>query len=221
MFAKDLITDVVPFIKLNETGKHALKIMDIFRVSHLPLVEDRIFKGIISETDIFDVNNIDIPFKDYDINIKKSYVYDVDHVYKAIEIASQDKLSIIPVLDKKEYYLGLITLPDIMDKLAELFSLNQPGSILYIEIKTNDYSLSEIAQIVEGNNLKIVSLYLANTSNPHYIGIILRLNHTDIHDLLATFERYQYKVTTFQSEENRLHEFYEERMDSFMRFINV
>ena len=56
MVAVDLISQNIPPLKTSDTGQTALNLMEIFRISHLPIVNNQYFLGLISDNDIYDMN---------------------------------------------------------------------------------------------------------------------------------------------------------------------
>lgn len=221
MLAKDLMSEVVFPLRTSDTGMQALNLMDVYRISHLPIVNDKEFLGLISDNDVIDLNDPEAPVGNHELSLQKAFVYHNQHLYDVIEVISRLKLSLVPVLDDEKNYLGLITLVDLMQRVADLFSLKQPGAILAIEVNNQDYTLSEIAQIVEGNDTKIISLYIDSSSEDiDRLSLYLKLNRTDIGSVLQTFERYDYNVRAFYTDEEEAEELLDERYESFMRFLN-
>ncbi|HCX98923.1 MAG TPA: hypothetical protein DG754_02175, partial [Bacteroidales bacterium] len=150
MVAKEMISDVIPSLKTSDTGISALNWMDIFKVTHLPIVNDKEFLGLVSETDIYDLNMPEEPLGNHQLSLVRPYVTEEQHVLELIELASRLKLSLIPVLDHNKNYLGVVTITDLLHYFAEITALTNPGSIIVLELNHNDYSLSQVAQIVEG-----------------------------------------------------------------------
>src|SRR3989339_175835 len=112
MLAKDLISDTIPALKTSDTGLTALNLMELFRVSHLPIVNHAEFLGIISDADIYDMNMAEEPIGNHRLSLLSPYVVSTQHIFEVIEIISRLKLSVVPVLDEKKNYIGLITLMD-------------------------------------------------------------------------------------------------------------
>jgi CBS domain-containing protein len=222
MIANKLISDVVPALKTSDTGLQALNIMDIFRISHLPIVNNYEFLGLISDTDIFDLNEPEQPIGNHELSLSKPYVYEDDHIYKILELFGNDKLTVIPVLDRSNTYLGLIILQDIVQSITELFALNQPGGIIVLEINVNNYSLSEISQIVESNNAKIISMNMLPIKGTSNIYITLKTNLEDVTPIMETFDRYNYNLKVYYSTSNiDLDELYNTRYDSLIKYLNI
>ena len=196
MLAKNLMSDVVPALKTSDTGHQALSWMDIFRISHLPIVNEREFLGLISDKDIYDLNTVEEPIGNHSLSLFSPYIFTDQHIYEVIELASRLKLSVIPVLDRESNYQGLITIGDLVEHFADLSALKHPGGILVLEVNQNDYSLTEISQIVESNDAKILSLYLSSSESTTLMDITLKINRTDLSSVIRTFERYEYNKKT-------------------------
>jgi acetoin utilization protein AcuB len=220
MLAKELLSETVPCLRTSDTASKALQWMEIFRISHLPIVNDKILLGVISDTDIYDMNVVDEPIGNHVLSLIKPYVIEDQHIYEVIEIISELKLSIVPVLNDKKEYLGLIVLQDVLQQFANLSALNNPGGIIILELNDRDYSLSQIANIVEGNDAKILSLYISS-ENDNKLDLTIKLNRTDLTDVISTFERFNYKIKASFMEDKEMESLYKERFESFLRYLNT
>ena len=209
MNAKNLISDVVPALKTSDTGGHALNWMEIFRISHLPIVNNKEFLGLISDTDIYDLNMPDEPIGNHKLSLFSPFVTEEQHIYEVIELVAQHKLTVIPVLNNKKEYLGLITLHDLLQGFAKLTAVDKHGAIIILELNVNDYSLSEISQIVESENCKILSLYVSDSENSMKINVTIKLNTNDASRILQSFYRYNYIVQASYMEDNDLNNLYQ------------
>lgn len=221
MVAKDLISDVIPSLKTSDAGQTALNWMEIFRISHLPIVNNQDFLGLISDTDIYDMNQPEEPVGNHELTLLKPYVFDDQHIFEVIGLAARLKLTIVPVLDHNNHYRGVITINDLVRYLAGLSSMDQPGGLIVLELTERDYSLSQIAQIVESNNMRIMSLYLTSPSDSTKLEVTLKVNSNDLASVVRTFERYNYDVKTWIASDDSMDRFYTERFDHFMKYLNM
>ncbi len=221
MLAKDLMSDLVPALKTSDTGSQALSWMDIFRISHLPIVNNRDFLGLISDKDIYNMNQSDEAIGNHNLSLFSPYVFEDQHIYEVIEIASRLKLTVIPVLGRNNHYLGMITLTDLVEVFADLSALKHPGGILVLEVNQNDYSLTEISQIVEGNDAKILSLYISTSIDTTRMTVTLKINRNDLSSVMRTFERYEYNIVASYLKDDEEEKLFEERYDLFMRYLNT
>ncbi len=221
MLAKDLVSDVIPALRTSDTGARALSWMEIFRISHLPIVNNQDFLGLISDTDIYDLGMTDEPIGNHRLSLFSPFVYGHQHIFEVIEIASRLKLTVIPVLDEKKNYTGLIGQSDLLSHFATLTAVHEPGGIIVLEMNHNDYSLSQIAQIAESNNARILSLYIRNQEESTMIEVSIKINRTDLATVIRTFDRYDYNVKASYMDDENLDTFYRNRYEQFMRYLNV
>jgi acetoin utilization protein AcuB len=221
MLAKDLISDVVPILLTSDTGMKALTWMEIFRISHLPIVNNNELLGLISDTDIYDQNEAEEAIGAHPLSLIRPYVYGNQHIYEVIALVSKLNLSIIPVLNEQNHYLGCITLQDLVSYFGHLAVSNEPGAIIILELNIHDYVLTEIAQIVEGNDSKILSLYVSTFKNSTKLDLTLKLNTGNLSSIIQTFERYNYNIKASFMEDEVLEHFYNERFESFLNYLDV
>jgi len=221
MVAKDLISEVIPSLKTSDLGQTALNWMEIFKISHLPIVNNQEFLGLISDADIYDMNQPNEPIGNHELTLYKPFVTTEQHIFEVIGMASRLKLSVVPVLDAKNNYKGVITSNDLIRHIAGISSMDQPGAIIVLEVIDRDYSLSQIAQIVESNNVKILSMYITSSPASTLLEVTLKVNTSDLVSVIRTFERYNYEVKTWVTENDSMDRFYSERIDLLMKYLNI
>lgn len=221
MLARELISDVVTALKTSDSGTKALSWMEVFRIKHLPIVNHREFLGLISDADIYDMNDPDEPIGAHELSLEKPYVNENQHIYEVIELLARLHLTLVPVLNREKQYLGVITQEELTRKFAHLSAMQQPGGIVELEMNQIDYSLSEISQIVESNNGRILSLYVASSQDNLKIRVTMKINLTDLTSILETFNRYNYTVVSSHLNTEDLDQFYQERFDGFLKYLNI
>jgi len=221
MVSKDLISEAIPSLKTSDLGQTALNWMEIFKISHLPIVNNQDFLGLISDTDIYDMNHPEEPIGNHTLTLFKPYVDSEQHIFEVIGLASRLKLTVVPVLDNKNHYKGVITTNDLIRHIAGLSSLDQPGGIIVLELSERDYSLSQIAQIIEGNNVKVLSMYITSPPESTKLEVTIKVNTRDMTSVIRTFERYNYDVKTWISDNDSADNFYSERFDHLMKYLNT
>lgn len=221
MVAKDLISEVIPSLKTSDLGQTALNWMEIFRISHLPIVNNQEFLGLISDADIYDMNQPDEPIGNHALTLLKPFVTGEQHMFEVIGLAARLKLTVVPVLDSNQFYKGVITTNDLIRHIAAMSSMDQPGAIIVLEIIERDYTLSQIAQIVESNNIKVLSMYVTSPPDSIKLEVTLKLNSNDLSSVIRTFERYNYEVRTWVASSDSIDQFYQERFDLLMKYLNI
>lgn len=220
MIAKQLIIDGIMPLKTSDTGKTALSWMEDYKISHLPIVNDQKFLGLISELDIYNLNNFDEPLGNHKLSLNQPYVKDYQHIYDVLKLVNEQGLTLIPVLNEKEDYLGSITLQNLLKYFAQSLSVDNPGGIIMLEMAYNNYSLTEIANIVESNDAKILSSYILSHEDSTAIEVALKINKLDISAILKTFDRYGYFVKASFNEDTDLEDL-KDRYNILMNYLNV
>lgn len=220
MRAIDLITDEIPPLTHTDSGDKALSWMEEFKVSHLPVLKNGNFVGVISESDILDKMELDKTLDVLFQHLPRPYVLDTDHIYQVLARIAAAKLTVIPVLDSDEKYVGCTTVQHLMALIANTGSIKEAGGILVLEVPAIDYSMSQIAQIVESNDAKILSSYIMSSMDSTTIEVTLKINKVELDRIMRTFERYDYTIkATFQKSE------YEEdlrfRYDALLNYLNL
>ncbi|MEI6123008.1 MAG: CBS domain-containing protein [Bacteroidota bacterium] len=220
MLAKQLMSDAVIPIHTSDTGNYALKLMDEQKISHLPIVNNVEFLGLISENDILAENKLDDSIGVHTLTLVNAFVYQQQHVYEIISLASQLKLSIIPVVDKNNRYLGSISAQNLIEQFSEFASISNPGGIIIVETNENDYSLQEIASIVESNDSKILNCFVSSFPDSTKLEVTIKINKMNIFPVLQTFERYGYNVVASFTESDYTTDL-QKRYDSLMNYLNI
>jgi acetoin utilization protein AcuB len=221
MLAKDLISEVVPALKTSDSGQTALNWMEIFRISHLPIVNNLDFLGLISDADIYDMNQPEEPIGNHSLTLLKPYVTSEQHLFEVIGLVARLKLTVVPVLDENMHYKGVITTTDLVRYLASISSMDQQGGIIVLELIERDYSLSQIAQIIESNNVKVLSMYITSPPDSTRLEVTVKVNSNDLTSVIRTFERYNYDVKTWVTSDDSMDKFYSERFDLLMKYLNI
>lgn len=221
MLAESLISDVVPSIKNTDKGQKALNWMDVFRVSHLPVVRGTQYLGLVSDKLIYDLNLLEKPIEEEIEKLNTTHVHKNQHIFEVAILMYKLKLSTIPVLDTDHYYLGLITLYDLARRFASFFSLQEIGGVIILEVNETDYSLTEISRIVESNDTKILSSFMNRTPGTSSLDVVLKLDKEDLSAVIQSFLRYNYNIKGVYLDDSKLSDLYQDRYDQFMKFMNI
>lgn len=219
MVARDLINKDMISMSPSDSALDALTFMEEYKISHIAVVEGKKFIGLLSEEDVFNIDNPEAELGSERPFLRNLFASSDQHIYEVIKKIAQDKLSVLPVLDKNGFYEGIITLPMLIDKFAGKSAIDQPGGIVVLEMNENDYFVSQITQIVESNDTKILSLYVTSLPDSTQINLTLKLNKIDIRPVLQTLERFGYKImSTYEDGEP---DYLQDRYDSLMKFLDI
>jgi len=193
--------------------------MNDFYVKHLPIVNNTELLGLISEDDILD-HDVEEAVGSYKLSITRPYVKSSDHIYEVLRLVSDYQLTTIPVIDDENQYLGLISQEDLLRFFASIGSIKEPGSIIVLEMSKRDYSLAQLARIVESESAVILSSFITSVGDSTQIDVTLKINRPEIHRLIASFERFDLHVkASFQ--EAAYFDTLKDRFDSLMSYLNV
>jgi predicted transcriptional regulator len=220
MYAQELISDVITPVKSTDSIQKAIDKMAEFRVSHLPIIDNNQYIGLISDYDILEIHDHSLPTAALSLSLYSPFVLEEQHIYDVIRLFYEQKLSLIPVLDTNKNYTGLISINTIIDYLATLTSAKEPGGIIVLEVDNRNNSLSHIAQIVESDNAQILSSFVESFPDSTRIEITLKLNRTEISSIIASFLRYNYVVkATFN--DIKSYEGSSDRYDQLMNYLDI
>ncbi|HWD87723.1 MAG TPA: CBS domain-containing protein [Mucilaginibacter sp.] len=220
MFANELLADAVPPAHTSDTIQKVLDRMAEFRVRHLPVVNEQQFLGLISEDDLVEVPDYQTPIGALSLSLVNPYVLESQHIYDVIRLFYERRLTVVPVLDSKNNYLGLISINMMIEYFAKLTSVSEPGGIIVLEINNKNNSLAHMAQIVESDNAQILSSYVKTFPDSTRLEVTLKTNKVDISAIVATFMRYEYIVkATFNNSGDD--DGSKDRYDSLMNYLNV
>ena len=220
MLAHELLSyDLAP-LSLTDNTMLALSLMEEYKITHIPIVNNDVFKGLLSENDIYSHGKFEDLIENQPIALNNISVKENQHIFDVMEIIQKNSLSLLPVIDDNNKYLGSIFLSNVVSKLSEITGITNPGGIIVLEMNIHDYSLSEIAQIVESNNIKIINSFVNSFEESTKIEVTLKLNSVDIDGLLQTFSRYNYDIKASYTDMD-LNDNISDRYDSLMNYLNI
>lgn len=220
MLANTFISDEISPLRTSDTGIHALQMMEEYRVKHLPIVSDSSLLALISEDDILEYENPEEAIGAMPLSHSRPYVKDHQHMLEVFRIMYLQRLTLIPVINKNDGYIGSITLNDLLMKTGEYDMFQNPGGIIVLEINTRDYSPGEIVRIVESNNATLMGLLTNSLPDTIKMTVTLKINKLDITPILQTFYRFNYTVAASFGQ-NDYNDLLRDRYDSLMNYLNV
>ena len=219
MIAGNLISKNIVPLRTSDSGEDALATMSDFYIKHLPIVNNKQLLGLLSEDDILN-NDVTEPVGSFSLSMSRPYIKENDHIYEVLSILSEYQLTVIPVVDIDDNYLGLVTQEDLLRFFANIGSFTEPGSIIVLEMAKTDYSMAEMARIVESENAVILSSFITSNLDSTKIDVTLKINRQDIQPIISTFERFDYKIKASFFETDYFDSM-KDRYDSLMSYLNV
>ena len=220
MLNKEIISVSIPALALSDSVARAQEQMNDYRVAHLPVVDKEKLIGMVSEDSLLNAFNDDQLLSQLQQEFSPIAVHADTHIIEAVQFANEFNLTVIPVVEKESAYIGAIAATDLLKQIGIMIGANSPGAIIVLEMEKISFSFSEISKLVETNDAQITQLNtywdaLASTFN-----VTLKINRLEISDIIATFQRYEYKVKYYFGEElyeNELRSNY----DNLMNYLSI
>ena len=221
MLAKDLVAYFIPPVTETDSVKQILDRMTELKISHLPVVMNAAYQGIIAESDLGVFPDQEVIINSKSIEFINVSVIEDQHIYEVIDLVSRYNLTLIPVLSATGEYKGSITLPVLVRNFSSLTAAGEPGAILVLNIAPQDYSPNIISRIIEENNAKMISLYMIQDTNNPELTVTIKINTQETSSIIRSFDRYGYSVKSYFLANSQLDDFYRSRYEEFMKYMNI
>ena len=219
MQASELISSSIISLHPDDDGSKALALMDDLRVSHLPVIRNKSYLGLISENEILQWQSADELIEEHLPNLMAPFALSSQHLFDIIEILEVNSLSIVPVLSEEKKYVGAISNQKLLYTIAKSSAVQSIGGVIVLEMNQNDYSMSEIASIIESNNAKILSSYITSVPDSTKMELTIKVSITELDAIIADLKRFEYKVMASYNDGNPKDDMME-RYKSLMRYLN-
>jgi len=202
MLTVDLINNNIPRLQLQDSIIKAMQLVNDFRVTHLPVVSDDTFLGLLSEEDLLDAEDDKLSIDILQEHFIRASVKDNVHFLNAVNASIQNDTNIVPVVNEEGELMGVIPTIDLLKTLGNFAGANEIGGIIVLEMERSQFAISEISRIVESNDCTILHLNSYIDPITGMLTVTLHLNKREIAAVVATFERYEYDVIYFFGDEN-------------------
>jgi len=217
MKLKNLLKNDIPTINHNTSGNMALLIMEEYKTSHLIVLSEANFKGILNQDAILEMEDLTNEISTILNQAKNISLNTTDHICIALKTFSEHKVSIIPIFDEIKY-CGYITIADVIYKIGEPYQLTEIG-ILTIKCTIENYSLSEISRLIEQNKGKVISSFVQIIPDSKNIYVDIIVNQKNLTRIIKSLERFKWNVV--ETYDTSLIENLDNRFDSFLRYLNT
>jgi acetoin utilization protein AcuB len=220
MLVRDLPSSSIPWLQTSDAVSEALQLMQDHHCEQLPVVESGQYVGLVSEEDLLEHASAADTVASLLPLLATPAVSSDQHFLQALSLATGQQLTVVPVLGDEKELVSLLTLPVLMQELARFMGLQEGGGLIVLEREANHYSFGEISKLVETNDAQVTQLNTYNDPQSGIMQITLRINKPEIADLVATFQRYDYKVCFYAGEEqytNQLRSHY----DHLMHYLKI
>lgn len=95
------------------------------------------------------------------------------------------------------------------------------NSLIVIECSLIDYSLTDIARIVESNNAHVMNLFVLPIVDGNTLLISIKLNLIDASPVLMSLERFNYKIVYYLMKEGVVTDTHKERLDELLYYLDM
>lgn len=216
MLTVELINSNIPRLKLQDSVSKALQLINDYRVTHLPVVQDDKYLGLVSEDDLLDMEEDKAPVELMQDSFVYAAVSENEHFLTAVNCCNQFETTVVPVVNEEKELLGVITTPDLLKALGNFAGTNEIGGIVVLEMERSQFAISEISRIVESNDATILHLNTTVHRETGMLTVTIHINKKEIAAIVATFERYDYDVIYYfgtENFENEIHTNYRHLMN--------
>lgn len=219
MKISEYISKDIEALTMQSTIREAKKLASVNSYSHVPVVQDKFLVGLISERDIVTLENNSDLVGNYEYLFDHFSIQKMANWIDILKMFASSETNILPVLTDKNEYLGYYELVDVLHFFNDTPLLNHDGFFLVIEKGISDYSFSEIAQIVESNDAKLIGIFISGYEND-LVRITLKIASDEINDIIQSFRRYGYKLLT-KHKEDILWEELQNRSNYLQKYLNI
>jgi predicted transcriptional regulator len=219
MNINDYILKEIKSFTLKSTVKSAQKLCKDLPISHIQIIENGKLLGLFAESDVQTIEDKNHLLGEYYHLLDIFFADEKDSVLDLLKLFADNDCNIIPVLNKDKNYIGYYELSDILDLFSSSPFLHDESITLVIEKAEKEYSMSEVAQIAETNNAKILGIYVSKQTN-EIIQLTLKIATKEVNEIIQTYRRYNYIVIS-QLEDDFYLEDLKNRSDYLQKYLNM
>lgn len=220
MLTRELISPSLPILHLNDKVFNALQMMNDCHVSHLAVDDNGKYVGMVNEEGLMQVPDDTIELNELKDGLAGFFVYENDHFLKAMQLAVENRLSVVPVISEEKELIGIVSYREMLKKASEFMNVKDPGGLIVLEMENSNYSFSEISRLVETNDAQITQLNTHTEPQSGMMQVTIKINKTEISDIVATFQRYEYNVKYYFGEELYENEL-KSNYDNLMNYLKL
>jgi Mg/Co/Ni transporter MgtE len=210
-------TEIKP-LKHSAPIRDAQDLFEEVTYSHFPVTEDGVYIGCVSKESVEFLNATAL-LKENRFQFERFFVRSTMIWLDVLEVFAKNESNLLPVLDEKNNYIGYYELEDVIRFLHETPFLKEEGGILIVAKEVNTFSMSQVAQIVESNEAKVLGLFISNITQ-NTVEITIKISQSGLNDIIQTFRRYDYEIISEHQEDSYLNGL-KERSDYLDKYLNI
>ncbi|WP_297333945.1 CBS domain-containing protein [Flavobacterium sp.] len=214
----DFINNDVKPLRTTDSVADAQDLFAEYPFSHFPVLEEGVYVGSAGAEDT-ELMDIEKAVGDNRYSFDRFFVRDTTVWLDVLGEFAKNETNLLPVLDKDNNYLGYYEINDIITFFHETPFLKEEGGIIVVEKNLIDYSMSQVAQIVESNNGRLLGLFISE-ANTEKVQITLKISLGGMSEILQTFRRYNYEIVSEHQEDTYLNTL-KDRSDYLDKYLNI
>lgn len=219
MNINDYILKEIRALSPNDTVKKAKGFCESYSISHFPVVDENKLLGCFSDEDIRTLENDSETIINHYHLFNHFFASASTHLLDLIALFADNNSNLIPVLNQKQDYVGYYDLCDILDVFADSPFLHRDNDTLIVSKNKNEFSMSEIAQIIESNTAKLLGLYIS-VENTNDVEVTVKVSSNQINEIIQTFRRYEYNVLSEHVDDHYLEEL-KDRANYLKKYLDM
>jgi len=219
MNIQEYVLNSLPIFEVGDSLKEVINFFESTAYSHVAVKEEDVFLGLLSANDLpcFEAEN---KVQDFRFQLENFFVTPQTLWLDVLEKFTRNEANVVPVLDDaSQRILGYYDLNDIVAHFIGTPFFTEPGGVLVVSKGIKDYSLSEVTQIVETNNGKLLGAFITDNEND-VVQVTMKINSGNLNEIIQTFRRYSYTII-FGNNDDQFLEDLKERSAYLDKYLNV
>jgi acetoin utilization protein AcuB len=221
MVASELINYTIPTLKPTDSVNRALELMEFYSLQKLVIAENETYRGMVSQSYLDIQSNKNTFLMDLLPELEDTFVKPGQHILEVLALSNKYGSQLLAVVDDDFFYKGSITRVELLSAFGNQYGVDQLGAIIVLAINDIDYSLAEIARLIESNNTKVLSSFIYKSDETDFKNTLtIKLNSQNVNKIIATLERFGYEIVAVYSNE-KVESIEKERYDMLMKYLEI
>lgn len=219
MLVSQLLNTSFPSLNITDKAVFALQLMDDYDVLHLPVLSEEKFVGLVAKDDLIDAAESETHLSSPEV-LQKFFVKSEEHFLAALKLISNHDLSLLPVVSDQMELTGVVLAKELIKAVSLFLGIEERGAVIVLETDKRNFSFGELSRLVETNDSYITQLNTYTEAGTGLVIVTIRINKSEVSDIVATFQRYDYVVRYYFGEEEYANEL-KENYQHLISYLNM
>lgn len=219
MLVSQLLNTSFPTLNITDKAVFALQLMDDYDVLHLPVLSEEKFVGLVAKDDLIDAAESETHLSSPEL-LQKLFVKNEEHFLTALKLISHHDLSLLPVVNDQMELTGVVLAKELIKAVSLFLGIEERGAVIVLETDKRNFSFGELSRLVETNDSYITQLNTYTEAGTGLVIVTIRINKSEVSDIVATFQRYDYVVRYYFGEEEYANEL-KENYQHLISYLNM